>query len=170
VNRQILYECLKLQYSDRTINWVNDHLYSYIPQLTLPLQIECQEKGNPQCSHLWTSAAPSQKILKCRSNHARFFLAASRKPRSFIARGRCPVWCQGHAMEEEHEVTPKYREDTPEFVFLKTIIKLTPAIVLHKKPATPRYGTPYWNRLRHGIPTCCDVSSRGFMYYSILSN
>ena len=33
-------------------------------------------------------------------------------------------------METEPEVTPKWREDTPEYVLLNTSIGLTPAIVL----------------------------------------
>jgi hypothetical protein len=38
--------------------------------------------------------------------------------------------------EEFHEYTPKYREDTPEFVsILGTSIGLTLAFLLHKEPA-----------------------------------
>src|SRR5271169_890325 len=59
----------------------------------------------------------------------------------------------------------KYREDTSEFVFLMAAIKLTPAIVLHKKPTTPRYGAPFRNRLRDGFPTYCGVPCRSFMYF-----
>jgi len=72
--------------------------------------------------------------------------------------------------EEENPPKPNWRKTTPEYVSLKTAIRLTPVIILREEPTTLGNGTPKRNRRRFVCPIYGCVDAPNFMYSSARSN